>query len=264
VVHILVRHGGGEGGHYFSAQAVQIWRQMSQVMLQYPYAGVDFRGDPDMVLPPGEVFDHRGMLCIYICFDLCCDFDIPVHMYDVWILIPSVVACLVHVQIWHLAGVRWSYIDRRCSESESDLRVERGGRWDEVVGGTSRAQRDRRRRHRFDDPGAGPSHAPPVAAEGDLDDIRHRFETVFRDVPEGMWICIQDEGVLGVVYRSYRHHGGLSVRRAVVLAAMTSGRLPPGQEGPMQVRPPPPPGAGGGGPPPPPEGGVARGVIKAP
>jgi hypothetical protein len=60
---ILVRHGGGEGGHYFTAQAAQIWRQMPQVILQYPYAGVDFRGDPDMVLPPGEVFDHRGMLC---------------------------------------------------------------------------------------------------------------------------------------------------------------------------------------------------------
>jgi hypothetical protein len=61
--HILVRHGGGEGGHYFTAQAAQIWRQMPQVILQFPYAGVDFRGDPNMVLPPGEVFDHRGMLC---------------------------------------------------------------------------------------------------------------------------------------------------------------------------------------------------------
>jgi hypothetical protein len=26
---VLVRHGGGEGGHYFSAQAEQIWRQIS-------------------------------------------------------------------------------------------------------------------------------------------------------------------------------------------------------------------------------------------
>jgi hypothetical protein len=58
---ILVRHGGGEGGHYFTAEVAQIWRQMPQVILQFPYAGVDFRGDPDMVLPPGEVFDHRGM-----------------------------------------------------------------------------------------------------------------------------------------------------------------------------------------------------------
>jgi hypothetical protein len=60
----LVRHGGGEGSHYFTVQAAQIWRQMPQVILQYPYAGVDFRGDPNMVLPPGEVFDHRGMLSI--------------------------------------------------------------------------------------------------------------------------------------------------------------------------------------------------------
>jgi hypothetical protein len=27
-----------------------------------PYFGVDFRDDLEMVLPPGEVFDHRGMM----------------------------------------------------------------------------------------------------------------------------------------------------------------------------------------------------------
>jgi hypothetical protein len=66
-----VRHGGGEGGHYFMAQAAQIWWQMPQVILRYPYDGVDFWGDPDMVLPPGEVFDHRGMLSIVYVVDLC-------------------------------------------------------------------------------------------------------------------------------------------------------------------------------------------------
>ena len=55
---ILIHHGGGEGGHFFMAEAAQVWRQMSQIILRYPYCGVDFRGDPDMVLPPGEVFDH--------------------------------------------------------------------------------------------------------------------------------------------------------------------------------------------------------------
>jgi hypothetical protein len=59
---VLLRHGGGEGGHLFSAEVNQVWRQMPQVILRYPYAGVDFRDDPNMVLPPGEVFDHRGML----------------------------------------------------------------------------------------------------------------------------------------------------------------------------------------------------------
>jgi hypothetical protein len=58
---ILVRHGGGEGGHYFSEEAAQIWRQTPQVILRFPYAGVDFREYPDMVLPPGEAFDDRGM-----------------------------------------------------------------------------------------------------------------------------------------------------------------------------------------------------------
>jgi hypothetical protein len=54
-----------------------VWQQMLQVILQFPYAGVDFWEDPDMVLPPGEVFDHRGMFVsyIYICFlryhDIC-------------------------------------------------------------------------------------------------------------------------------------------------------------------------------------------------
>jgi hypothetical protein len=61
---ILIRHGGGEGGHFFTAEAAQVWWQMPQIILQYPYCGVDFRGDSDMVLPPGEVFDHRGMFVI--------------------------------------------------------------------------------------------------------------------------------------------------------------------------------------------------------
>jgi hypothetical protein len=53
------------------------------------------------------------------------------------------------------------------------------------------------------------------------------------------------------------------MRRAAVLVAMTSGRLPSGQGGPADV-PPPPPRAGRGGPPPPPEGGAARGALEAP
>jgi hypothetical protein len=63
---VLLGHGGGKGGHLFSTEATQVWRQMLQVILCYPYAGVDFRDDPDMVLPPGEVFDHRGMFGVYV------------------------------------------------------------------------------------------------------------------------------------------------------------------------------------------------------
>jgi hypothetical protein len=78
---ILLHHGGGEGGHFFSAEVARIWQQMSQVILQYPYVGVDFRGDPDMVLLPGEAFDHRGMFSMLVCFLFMLSFEISVHMY---------------------------------------------------------------------------------------------------------------------------------------------------------------------------------------
>jgi hypothetical protein len=55
---ILVCHGGGEGDQFFTAEVAKVWQQMPQVILQYPYTSVDFWGDPDMVLPPREVFDH--------------------------------------------------------------------------------------------------------------------------------------------------------------------------------------------------------------
>ena len=77
-----------------------------------------------------------------------------------------------------------------------------------------------------------------------------------------MWTCIQDEGFLEQCIGLPAPWWGL-VRRAAVAAAMTSGRLPPGQEGPAGA-PPPPPGAGGEGPLPPPEGGEAEGALEAP
>jgi hypothetical protein len=43
-------------------EAAQVWLQMTQIILRYPYFRVDFRDDPKMVLPPREVFDHRGMV----------------------------------------------------------------------------------------------------------------------------------------------------------------------------------------------------------
>jgi hypothetical protein len=132
---------------------------------------------------------------------------------------------------------------------------------DEAAGRPAGAERPAQRR-RFDDPGAGPSHAPPAAAGGELEDLHRRFEAVLRDVPEGMWTRIQDEGYLEQCIGLPVPWRGL-VRRAAVAAAMTSGRLPPGQEG-LAGAPPPPAGAGRGGPPPPPEGGAAGGALEAP
>jgi hypothetical protein len=48
---------------------------------------------------------------------------------------------------------------------------------DEAAEGPAGPERPVQRRH-FDDPGAGPSHAPPVAG-GDDDDLVRHFDTVF-------------------------------------------------------------------------------------
>jgi hypothetical protein len=46
--------GGGEGGHYFTTNMARVWRHMPQIILQFPYGGMNFRQDPNMVLPPRE------------------------------------------------------------------------------------------------------------------------------------------------------------------------------------------------------------------
>jgi hypothetical protein len=52
------------------------------------------------------------------------------------------------------------------------------------------------RRHQFDDPGAGPSHAPPVVAGANFENISRHLEMVLQEVPEGIWSRIQDEAFL--------------------------------------------------------------------
>jgi hypothetical protein len=107
------------------------------------------------------------------------------------------------------------------------------------------------RRHRFDDPGVGPSHAPPADAGVDFEDIRRRLEAVLQGMPEGMWSRIQDEGILEQCVGIPPPWRAV-VRRAAVAGAAMTGRLPPGQEGPV---------VGGG---PPPEGGAGGGALEAP
>jgi hypothetical protein len=82
---IFVQHGGGEGGHYFTATLAHVWCQMPQIILWFPYGGMDFRHDPDMVLPPREVWDQRGML-VYFMF---CDFDSIAYVY-IWMDVDSI------------------------------------------------------------------------------------------------------------------------------------------------------------------------------
>jgi hypothetical protein len=64
---VLERHGGGEGGHYFIGTMAYVWHHIPQVILWYPYGGMDYRHDPDMMLPPVEDWDQRGAF-VYLCF----------------------------------------------------------------------------------------------------------------------------------------------------------------------------------------------------
>jgi hypothetical protein len=77
------------------------------------------------------------------------------------------------------------------------------------------------RRRQFDDPSAGPSHAPPATARVDFEDIRRRLEVVLQDVPEGIWSHIQDEGILEQCVGVPSPWWAIVRREAVAGAAMT-------------------------------------------
>jgi hypothetical protein len=68
---------------------------------------------------------------------------------------------------------------QRASVQRESERLPRGERRrrDEAVGRPAEPERAARRR-RFEDPGAGPSHAPPATVGVDFDDICRHLETV--------------------------------------------------------------------------------------
>ena len=91
---------------------------------------------------------------------------------------------------------------QRASAHQDPGRPSQGGPWvgerrrREDVGARPAEEERVVRRHRFDDPGVGPLHAPLAEVGGDIEDIRHRLEEVLQGMPEGMWSFIQDEGIL--------------------------------------------------------------------
>ena len=71
---VMPREGGGVVGHYWNA-VTKAWFEVNpQMFLPFQYAEMDFRGDPEMGLPPGYAWGPAGMfLCFkhlfeYICF----------------------------------------------------------------------------------------------------------------------------------------------------------------------------------------------------
>ena len=58
---IFLRHGGGDIVHsVYDADFYTWWEQQLPALKQVPYAGMDFRGDPDLILPPGEIWGDMG------------------------------------------------------------------------------------------------------------------------------------------------------------------------------------------------------------
>ena len=58
---IFLRQGGGDIVHSVYDDDFYIWWERQLLALeQFPYAGMDFRGDPDLVLPPGGIWGEMG------------------------------------------------------------------------------------------------------------------------------------------------------------------------------------------------------------
>jgi hypothetical protein len=66
-----------------------------------------------------------------------------------------------------------------------------GERWrqDKVGARLDDDEREVQRRQ-FDDPSAGPSHAPLAGAGGEFEDFHRQLEAVLQGVPKGMWTWI--------------------------------------------------------------------------
>ena len=54
------RLGGGRVANPYPADFFPWWRRQIVAIDDYPYAGIGFRGDPDMPLPPGLAYGDIG------------------------------------------------------------------------------------------------------------------------------------------------------------------------------------------------------------
>lgn len=61
---------GGMVGNYWNATTEAWFKVNPQMFLSFPYAGMDFHGDPDMGLPFGYAWGPIGMFCYVFCIYL--------------------------------------------------------------------------------------------------------------------------------------------------------------------------------------------------
>jgi hypothetical protein len=68
-VEVMRRQGGGRVVTPYNDDFFFWWGRQIIALDDYPYVGIDFRGDPDMPLPPGDAYGTIGKQCfLYISF----------------------------------------------------------------------------------------------------------------------------------------------------------------------------------------------------
>ena len=58
---MMIREGSGKVGHLFTEELLQQCHQLPMVIEEYPYAGMNYHGDPQMPRPPSQVWGPAGM-----------------------------------------------------------------------------------------------------------------------------------------------------------------------------------------------------------
>jgi hypothetical protein len=66
---VMRRLGGGRVPTPYNDEFFFWWRRQVIALEDYPYAGLDFKGDPNMPLPPGSAYRDIGMQLFFEYFN---------------------------------------------------------------------------------------------------------------------------------------------------------------------------------------------------
>lgn len=58
---VMRKQGGGRVPTPYNDEFFFSWSRQVMALEDYPYVGIDFRGDMDMLLPPGSTYGDIGM-----------------------------------------------------------------------------------------------------------------------------------------------------------------------------------------------------------
>ena len=58
---MMIRESNDRVGCFFTEELLEQWLHLPVVIEEYPYAGMDFQGDPEMPRPLGQAWGLAGM-----------------------------------------------------------------------------------------------------------------------------------------------------------------------------------------------------------